>query len=247
MQITTPTLVEIPVTPHDALEFLAQHWKQEWALVYGAPVLVLDTIIILGILTYLLNRAYFRSTISGLRANIGSLEAHKEFLADKLADVERQAGVLSRELPTEFKDKIQHLEESLQEMLERTPRTITDQQRDKFRKAIEGVTVNQTISIFCNTIDPECESFARLLAQMFRDSGLQAGFGHSQENLPSDKGLLLVVADTAHVTAEQQKLSTALSDSGIAHRVVQNPRNIPPTVEFYYFVVGKEPKETKVL
>ena len=241
MPNATPIPVEIPVSPYDALGVVAKHWHQELTLIQGAPILTVATALILAALAYLLNRAYFRSTISGLREHVGSLEAHKGFLADKLANAERQAGALAGELPTEFKDKIRHLEESLLEMRERAPRTITDQQRTRFRKAIEGVTLTQTVGIYSNSLDLECEGYGRLLIQMFRDSGWNAGGGVMvQEALPSNEGLLLVVANPENLTPDQQKVSKALSESGLTHKVVKSLRNLPPNAEQFYLLVGSE-------
>jgi hypothetical protein len=130
MQIATPTPTSIPLTMSAAVEFLAQHRDQELALIQGAPVLFLATVLILAGIMYFANRAYFQSTISGLRAHVGALEARIEFQVDKLKDAEQQAGALANEVPPELKAQVRSLEENLQRIATRR----VDQQ------TIEGLT-----------------------------------------------------------------------------------------------------------
>src|ERR1017187_6434005 len=79
---------------------------------------------------YFANRAYFQSTISGLRGHVGALEARIEFQVDKLKDAEQQAGALANEVPPELKAQVRSLEENLQRIATRR----VDQQ------TIEGLT-----------------------------------------------------------------------------------------------------------
>lgn len=246
MQITTPTPVEIPVTPYDALGVVAQHWHQELALIQGAPVLSIATVLILAALAYFINRLFFQSTVSGLRAHIGQLDARIEFQAEKLKDAERQAGALAIEVPIDLKAQVVHLEESLQRLqadsAKRIPRRIANDQWARFSEVARGRVLNQIVFFHCNVNDPECESFAEQLVQMFRDSGWSAGFSQIEEDLPSDEGLLLVVADPAHLIPDAVKVSKALLDAGFAYKIVRNPGRVGPTWEQFYLLVGSEPR-----
>jgi hypothetical protein len=146
--------------------------------------------------------------------------------------------------PIEVADRIEQIKAALVELQSARGRIITLSQKKRFADAVSKLSKKTELPVHFHVInfDPECENYARNLAQLFEDNGFSVSAGPRQRpNIPSNRGILLVVADPNNLTQDARVVASLLTKIGIDYRIIGDPARIPHP-QVFSIVVGSDPQ-----